>query len=70
MIATRNLTVYTTTDGVDFTNESEAVRHQAVIDAEALIDTFVESKGLDNPASANRTRNLVREYVAFAAAVA
>lgn len=67
MIATRQLTVYTTSDGADFDTEDEAVRHQARIDADSTITDFIATREVTTDTAATRIRNLIRDWVAFSA---
>lgn len=67
MIQTKQVTVYTTTDGQEFLDDAAAGVHQAQLDASAQIDAFVAAQGLDG-ASATRTRNTLLSFVGFAAA--
>lgn len=66
MIATRTVPVYTTTDGHDFEDLMDAVRHQAKLDAADSIEAFVAAGDLKD-AAATRVRNTLLDYVAFTA---
>lgn len=63
-IQANSVTVYTTTDGKEFREQSEAVRHQARVDREAVIGRYVADMEARNK---TRVRNLLLDFAAFEA---